>query len=277
MQSLVSSSAASFQTAKSNQINGLSRNSLSRSASSSVNTLGASPSHRDPDKDNSIPTLSLHHSGTGIQTQEVHLVKLNGDAVHVEAGPVADSFFPTLGKSLAQVVPNNLPEDDSDVRSPHIGPPPQPSPASVDQLEREHDYLHPNSPRLVSSKSYRPVRRYTTGSSPKTPTPMHSHGGGSQPITFDEGAGAGELANDIQIQIQAEQIRRQRMSKRAKAQQEAEAALTRQASRKEEAHNNVLVGNLIGEDHVNYVLMYNMLTGIRIGVSYSYIKVISIV
>jgi hypothetical protein len=27
-----------------------------------------------------------------------------------------------------------------------------------------------------------------------------------------------------------------------------------------------LVGNLIGEDHVNYVLMYNMLTGIRIGV-----------
>lgn len=29
----------------------------------------------------------------------------------------------------------------------------------------------------------------------------------------------------------------------------------------------VLVGNLIGEDHVNFVLMYNMLTGIRIGVS----------
>lgn len=29
----------------------------------------------------------------------------------------------------------------------------------------------------------------------------------------------------------------------------------------------VLVGNLIGEDHVNYVLMYNMLTGIRIAVS----------
>lgn len=29
----------------------------------------------------------------------------------------------------------------------------------------------------------------------------------------------------------------------------------------------VMVGNLIGEDHVNYVLMYNMLTGIRIGVS----------
>lgn len=34
-----------------------------------------------------------------------------------------------------------------------------------------------------------------------------------------------------------------------------------------------LVGNLIGEDHVNYVLMYNMLTGIRIGVSASRISV----
>ena len=31
--------------------------------------------------------------------------------------------------------------------------------------------------------------------------------------------------------------------------------------------STVLVGNLIGEDHVNYVMMYNMLTGIRIGVS----------
>lgn len=30
--------------------------------------------------------------------------------------------------------------------------------------------------------------------------------------------------------------------------------------------DKVLVGNLIGEDHVNYVLMYNMLTGIRIAV-----------
>jgi hypothetical protein len=28
------------------------------------------------------------------------------------------------------------------------------------------------------------------------------------------------------------------------------------------------MGNLIGEDHVNYILMYNMLTGIHIGVSF---------
>ena len=41
-------------------------------------------------------------------------------------------------------------------------------------------------------------------------------------------------------------------------------ALTK-ASSKDDA--KVLVGNLIGEGHVNYVLMYNMLTGIRIAVS----------
>lgn len=34
-----------------------------------------------------------------------------------------------------------------------------------------------------------------------------------------------------------------------------------------ENDGSAFVGNLIGEDHVNYVLMYNMLTGIRIGVS----------
>jgi 1-phosphatidylinositol-4-phosphate 5-kinase len=55
------------------------------------------------------------------------------------------------------------------------------------------------------------------------------------------------------------------MTKRAKQQQEAEAEA--RLTRKEEKPDVVLVGNLIGEGHVNYVLMYNMLTGIRIGVS----------
>ncbi|WFC97790.1 1-phosphatidylinositol-4-phosphate 5-kinase [Malassezia yamatoensis] len=35
----------------------------------------------------------------------------------------------------------------------------------------------------------------------------------------------------------------------------------------EQNETHALVGNLIGEEHVNYVLMYHMLTGIRIGVS----------
>lgn len=77
------------------------------------------------------------------------------------------------------------------------------------------------------------------------------------------GEGAIELASDIEIH--AEKIRRERMSKRAKQQQEAEAALTR-VDVKDVLQDTPLVGNLIGEGHVNYVLMYNMLTGIRIGV-----------
>jgi 1-phosphatidylinositol-4-phosphate 5-kinase len=95
---------------------------------------------------------------------------------------------------------------------------------------------------------HRPTRRNTTGSTPKTPVM----------------ATPGELESDIQLH--AENIRRERMSKRAKQQQEAEAALTREKE-KDSTPDVVLVGNLIGEDHVNYVLMYNMLTGIRIGVS----------
>ncbi|KAF9899936.1 Phosphatidylinositol-4-phosphate 5-kinase [Linnemannia zychae] len=37
--------------------------------------------------------------------------------------------------------------------------------------------------------------------------------------------------------------------------------------KKDEDNDRVLIGTRIGEDHVNYVLMYNMLTGIRVSVS----------
>lgn len=92
----------------------------------------------------------------------------------------------------------------------------------------------------------------------------------------DDKAILGDAAQDLQsdIDIQTEQVRRERQSKRAKAQAEAAAALTRTDTRgtkatkgDEQDDSKPLVGNLIGEDHVNYVLMYNMLTGIRIGVS----------
>jgi 1-phosphatidylinositol-4-phosphate 5-kinase len=77
------------------------------------------------------------------------------------------------------------------------------------------------------------------------------------------------MASDIQLH--AERIRRERMEKRAKQQQlaEAEALLTRNENSSGRKPDEVpLVGNLIGEGHANYVLMYNMLTGIRIGVSF---------
>lgn len=110
----------------------------------------------------------------------------------------------------------------------------------------------------------RPTRRNTTG----TVVP-HAKNINTQPFGIDDtvlGEGDIELASDIEIH--AEQIRRERMSKRAKQQQEAEAAMTQS-----EVKDMPLVGNLIGEDHVNYVLMYNMLTGIRIGVSRCQAKV----
>ena len=94
---------------------------------------------------------------------------------------------------------------------------------------------------------------------------------------MDVGGDLGELASDIQQQ--AEQIRKERMSKR-KAAQEAEqeklraeqevhkltrtTSLVRNLSNRDE---KPVVGNLIGEGHANYVLMFNMLTGIRVAVS----------
>lgn len=104
-------------------------------------------------------------------------------------------------------------------------------------------------------------------------------------------------ALDSDILKEAEQIRKERLSKRAAAGLSGSgggvsavgpggsggsgvsgvggsggavggvAARIRKPSFGDEKH--VLVGNLIGEDHVNYVLMYNMLTGIRIAVRIS--------
>ncbi|KAI9069654.1 SAICAR synthase-like protein [Trametes sanguinea] len=98
-------------------------------------------------------------------------------------------------------------------------------------------YLHLPHP-------HKPSRRNTIGSSalaphqsPPRPTRMATIQG--HPSTLEE---PGEFADDIEQQV--EQIRRERMF-----------------------DDKRLVGNLIGEDRVMYVLMYNMLTGIRIAVS----------
>ncbi|KAF7330369.1 Phosphatidylinositol phosphate kinase PIPK5 [Mycena venus] len=138
----------------------------------------------------------------------------------------------------------------------------------------------PNDAYLAPPAS-RPTRRNTIGSTTWSGSginplrsSLHSQFG-SQPHTYEAEDLEGELASDIQLH--ADQIRRERMSKRAKQQQEAEAALTRNERappRRDSTKDDVvLVGNLIGEDHINYVLMYNMLTGIRIGVSRCQAKV----
>lgn len=150
--------------------------------------------------------------------------------------------------------------------------------------------LHPSSASIAAGSPRGPTRRNTTGSSALTPMhrsprpppagvaaiPPSSFGA----YVYDDGKPGANGALDSDILKEAEQIRRER-AKRALAQQEAEAEAKAEAgpstghARKtslsgkstKDANPNVLVGNLIGEDHVNYVLMYNMLTGIRIAVS----------
>ncbi|KAF9269565.1 SAICAR synthase-like protein [Marasmius fiardii PR-910] len=134
------------------------------------------------------------------------------------------------------------------------------------------DYLQPPPPT-----SHRPTRRNTTGSAFSSLPSRSSTAGVRTSLLSSQHAQYGstpghtnlfpsddpsDMSNDIQLH--AERIRRERQEKRAKA----EAALTREMSAITHKDEEVpLVGNLIGEDHVNYVLMYNMLTGIRIGVS----------
>lgn len=153
---------------------------------------------------------------------------------------------------------------------PHQQPslsPSEPSSSKANGHLSVDGYLQPPPPLASGS---RPARRNTTGSTPLSPKPRPPHGKGvSQP--FDDAIVADGLTPELEsdIELQAERIRRERMSKRAKQQQEAEAALTRAAGEQgatDGPQDGPLVGNLIGEDHVNYVLMYNMLTGIRIGV-----------
>ena len=107
----------------------------------------------------------------------------------------------------------------------------------------------------ISAPPLRPPRRNTIGSAPRSPR-IVGRASSHLTLALDEGELSEELVSDMQQQ--AEQIRRERLSKRVKHAEEAP---------------RVLVGNLIGEGHVNYVLMYNMLTGIRIAVSRTQAKI----
>lgn len=167
--------------------------------------------------------------------------------------------------------PMPIPEPSSRVDG-HIHPLPQPSATTTTPTTATTPVTN------LSTSAPNPSRRHTTGSSaPKHHQRLYQRFAAPQPQALDDTAAVlGDAALELQsdIKIHSEQIRRERQSKRAKqqAQAEAEAALTRTDTRgtrgtKEDDDSKPLVGNLIGEDHVNYVLMYNMLTGIRIGVS----------
>ncbi|KAH9074290.1 SAICAR synthase-like protein [Lactarius deliciosus] len=157
------------------------------------------------------------------------------------------SFSSSHNSSLAGPGPTTLSHrfraDDSPILAP-IVPSRRLAPLSTDGL------LQP-----PSLSTMRPPRRNTTGSAPRSPRTT-ARAASHLNLTSDDGELPEELVSDIQQQ--AEQIRRERLSKRVKQVEEIP---------------RVLVGNLIGEGHVNYVLMYNMLTGIRIAVSRTQAKI----
>lgn len=123
---------------------------------------------------------------------------------------------------------------------------------------RERDFMSPNA---AASSYFDEIGSGITGAA----TPLRTGDAG-----FDEA-----------IAKQFNQLRRERESKKKMREQEVEqaqpsdsvlkggSALVRARSgrRQTDEEPKALIGNVIGEGHVNYVLMYNMLTGIRIGVS----------
>lgn len=129
-------------------------------------------------------------------------------------------------------------------------------------------------------------RRSTVGSSnfpsaPRSPL-TNAHTAFTSPSSTPPPSGPPSAKGDLldsAILAQEEHIRRERIERLERRQKKAsttsdsdpepkiEEKPKEKPREKEKEETKVLVGNLIGEDHVNYVLMYNMLTGIRIGVS----------
>ncbi|THG94944.1 hypothetical protein EW026_g6618 [Hermanssonia centrifuga] len=138
-------------------------------------------------------------------------------------------------------------------------------------------FLHASPQKYVRRNTIGSSMPFPSSSRPPPPRMMTMHSF-QQSYDGETDGELGELATDIQQQ--AEQIRRERLSKKVKAAQEAEQNKAKHEAEKTLARTTSLVrafsnrgdegplvGNLIGEGHVNYVLMYNMLTGIRIAVS----------
>ena len=125
------------------------------------------------------------------------------------------------------------------------------------------DYLHPSSAFLNNSSSnsnkFNNVKQKSLNSliSLHQPTNQIS----SQPTTSTQHNNV-----DEDIALRQAQLKQERADK-AKLYQEQQDQKQLQSYKNRQSTDQPLVGNLIGEDHVNYVLMYNMLTGIRIGVS----------
>jgi hypothetical protein len=108
----------------------------------------------------------------------------------------------------------------------------------------------------LPTRALQPQRTLSHG--PVTSLPPHLVENVSHEFQTDGGLGGDDAFQDS-IAKQAHAIRKEREAKKKERARSGSAA---------GVADGVLVGNLVGEDHVNYVLMYNMLTGIRIGVRF---------
>ena len=101
-------------------------------------------------------------------------------------------------------------------------------------LVRDHIEQHPTGPAVITNSQF------------KILSTIHS--------TINVNDINEDIVFDEETQKWAENVKR-RLSKR------------KTYKDKDDFDEGVMIGTRIGEDHVNYVLMYNMLTGIRVGVS----------
>ncbi|XAO22566.1 hypothetical protein I312_101339 [Cryptococcus bacillisporus CA1280] len=152
---------------------------------------------------------------------------------------------------------------------------PHESDAQLERRDSSSSFLSP-TPQMC--------RRSTVGSlnlpsAPRSPL-MNAHAAFASPSSTPPPLGTPNAKGDrldSAILAQEEHIRRERIERLERRQKKAsvtsdsdpepriEEKPKEKPKEKEREEAKVLVGNLIGEDHVNYVLMYNMLTGIRIG------------
>lgn len=190
--------------------------------------------------------------------QQPSLNKLSAHAFEAPPSPPeseAEGFpFPSSIAQHNQRVDHLIHDSNSDSVEVHVeasspGQPPSP------EVTRTTGLLSPplQTPQQQNSQVTSRIRQHTSDSTssqraPSPPTPS---------------------ARSLKRSATAtETILTQSPTQQQQQQQQTEPTLLRAPSKLPD--DRPLVGNLIGEDHVNYVLMYNMLTGIRIGVRLSY-------
>ena len=202
-------------------------------------TLRQQPSRSYSTGDHVLAPLSTEPVGTILSTRPPRPIKLSQSSADTQ---VQEIIISTASSSAKQ----------------------SPDPATL---------LHPSSAAAVS---VRPTRRNTTGSALP---PV----GGSKPGRSNKSSLTGATAPqiydpdlDADIQRQAEQIRLERKQRELEEAEQAQAHATGKKSHHSRTGSagaksleewKPVVGHVVGEGHVNYILMYNMLTGIRVSVS----------